>query len=184
MSRIGRAPITIPSGVNVQVKDGHVSVKGPKGQLERTVNPEMTINLDGDTLTVERPSDEKNHRAQHGLTRSLIANMVIGVSNGFTKGLEISGVGYRAQKQGEKLVLSVGYSHPVEVNPPDGISFTLETPTRLAVVGIDKELVGETAAQIRRVRPPEPYKGKGIRYAGEVIRRKAGKAGKAGGKKK
>jgi large subunit ribosomal protein L6 len=184
MSRIGRAPIPVPAGVTVDIQPGLVRVKGPKGQLERKVHPEIEIQLKDGTLTVVRPDDEKEHRAQHGLTRTLIANMVTGVTTGFSKYLEMSGVGYRAQLQGQKLVLQVGYSHPVEVEPPAGITFVVETPTRFAVQGIDKELVGQTAANIREVRPPEPYKGKGIRYQGEVIRRKAGKAGKAGGKKK
>ena len=184
MSRIGRAPIPVPAGVTVEIQPGLVRVKGPKGQLERKVNPDLEIHLKDGTLTVARPDDEKEHRAQHGLTRTLIANMVTGVTSGFSKYLEMSGVGYRAQLQGQKLVLQVGYSHPVEVEPPQGITFVVETPTRFAVQGIDKELVGQTAANIRDVRPPEPYKGKGIRYQGEVIRRKAGKAGKAGGKKK
>ncbi|MFN8532067.1 MAG: 50S ribosomal protein L6 [Dehalococcoidia bacterium] len=184
MSRIGRAPIAVPAGVNVTVDDGLVRVKGPKGELQRQVSPKMEIALEAGTLTVARPDDEKENRAQHGLTRTLIANMVTGVTNGFAKNLEMSGVGYRAQLQGAKLVLQVGYSHPIEVEAPAGITFVVEAPTRFSVQGIDKELVGQTAANIREVRPPEPYKGKGIRYQGEVIRRKAGKAGKAGGKKK
>ncbi|MCS6802373.1 MAG: 50S ribosomal protein L6 [Chloroflexota bacterium] len=184
MSRIGRQPIPVPPGVTVDIQPGFVRVKGPKGQLERRVNPDLQVRLENGVLTVSRPDDEKEHRAQHGLTRTLIANMVTGVTTGFTKYLEMSGVGYRAQLQGQRLVLQVGYSHPVEIDPPQGITFLVESPTRFAVQGIDKELVGQVAANIRAVRPPEPYKGKGIRYQGEVIRRKAGKAGKAGGKKK
>ena len=180
MSRIGRMPIPLPSGVEVTQQGATLSVKGPLGTLERTIHPEMTVERGEGELRVVRPSDEPRHRALHGLTRTLVNNMVVGVTTGFTKGLEISGVGYRAQLQGTKLVLALGYSHPVEVDPPDGISFQVETPTRLAVVGADKELVGQTAAFIRSRRKPEPYKGKGIRYAGEQILRKAGKAGKVG----
>ncbi|MEX0625205.1 MAG: 50S ribosomal protein L6 [Chloroflexota bacterium] len=180
MSRIGRMPIPLPSGVVVTQEGASLSVRGPLGTLERTIHPEMVIERGDSELRVVRPSDEPRHRALHGLTRTLVNNMVVGVTTGFTKGLEISGVGYRAQLQGTKLVLALGYSHPVEVDPPEGISFQLETPTRLAVVGADKELVGQTAAYIRSRRKPEPYKGKGIRYAGEQILRKAGKAGKVG----
>jgi large subunit ribosomal protein L6 len=180
MSRIGRMPIPLPSGVEVKQDGATLSVKGPLGTLERTIHPEMAVEQADGELRVVRPSDEPRHRALHGLTRTLVNNMVVGVTTGFTKGLEISGVGYRAQLQGTKLVLALGYSHPVEVDPPDGISFQVETPTRLAVVGADKELVGQTAAFIRSRRKPEPYKGKGIRYAGEQILRKAGKAGKVG----
>jgi large subunit ribosomal protein L6 len=174
-------PITIPAGVEVTVDGQHVLVKGPLGTLERDVHPEMTLVQEDGVLRVERPSDAPRHRALHGLTRSLVANMVTGVTSGFTKVLEISGVGYRAQLQGETLVLALGFSHPVEVAPPPGISFAVETPTRLTVSGPDRELVGQVAAAIRARRKPEPYKGKGIRYAGEQIRRKAGKAGKVGG---
>jgi large subunit ribosomal protein L6 len=181
MSRIGRMPITIPAGVEVTLDGQHVLVKGPLGTLERDVHPEMTLVQEDGVLRVERPSDAPRHRALHGLTRSLVANMVTGVTSGFTKVLEISGVGYRAQLQGETLVLALGFSHPVEVAPPPGISFVVETPTRLTVSGPDRELVGQVAAAIRARRKPEPYKGKGIRYAGEQIRRKAGKAGKVGG---
>jgi large subunit ribosomal protein L6 len=181
MSRIGRLPIPIPDGVEVALEGQHVRVTGPLGTLERDLHPEMTIVQEDGMLRIERPSDEPRHRALHGLTRSLVANMVTGVTSGFTKVLEISGVGYRAQLQGDMLVLALGFSHPVEITPPDGISFNVETPTRLAVTGADRELVGQVAAAIRARRKPEPYKGKGIRYAGEQIRRKAGKAGKVGG---
>ena len=183
MSRIGRMPIALPAGVEVVQEGSLIRVRGPLGELEREIHPEMTVERTDGSLRVIRPSDEPRHRALHGLTRSLVANMVTGVTTGFTKALEISGVGYRAQLQGTKLVLALGYSHPVEVNPPDGISFQLETPTKVAVFGADKELVGQTAAYIRARRKPEPYKGKGIRYAGEVVLRKAGKAGKVGGAK-
>ncbi len=181
MSRIGRLPIPIPDGVEIALEGQHVRISGPLGTLERDVHPEMTLVQEDGVLRVERPSDAPRHRALHGLTRSLVANMVTGVTSGFTKVLEISGVGYRAQLQGEMLVLALGFSHPVEVTPPDGITFSVETPTRLAVTGPDRELVGQVAAAIRARRKPEPYKGKGIRYAGEQIRRKAGKAGKVGG---
>jgi large subunit ribosomal protein L6 len=181
MSRIGRMPIALPSGVEVTQEGRRLLVKGPLGTLEREIHPEMQIERDDGQLRVVRPSDQPRHRALHGLTRSLVNNMVTGVTTGFTKNLEISGVGYRAQLQGTKLVLALGYSHPVEVDPPTGIEFRLETPTRLAVFGADKELVGQIAAYIRSRRKPEPYKGKGIRYAGEQVLRKAGKAGKVGG---
>lgn len=181
MSRIGRMPIALPAGVEV-VQDGTLlRVTGPLGTLERQIHPEMRVEREDGSLRVVRPSDQPRHRALHGLTRTLVQNMVTGVTTGFTKNLEIAGVGYRAQLQGEKLVLSLGYSHPVEVAPPPGIRFTVDTPTRLAVSGPDKELVGQVAAYIRARRKPEPYKGKGIRYAGEQILRKAGKAGKVGG---
>ena len=183
MSRIGRMPIALPAGVEVVQEGSLIRVRGPLGELQREIHPEVTVERTDGSLRVIRPSDEPRHRALHGLTRSLVANMVTGVTTGFTKALEISGVGYRAQLQGTKLVLALGYSHPVEVNPPDGISFQLETPTKVAVFGADKELVGQTAAYIRARRKPEPYKGKGIRYAGEVVLRKAGKAGKVGGAK-
>ena len=181
MSRIGRMPIPLPSGVEVAQEGTRLRVKGPLGTLEREIHPEMTVEREDGTIRVVRPSDEPRHRALHGLTRTLVNNMVTGVATGFTKNLEISGVGYRAQLQGPKLVLALGYSHPVEVDPPAGIEFRVETPTRLSVFGADKELVGQTAAFIRAKRKPEPYKGKGIRYAGEQILRKAGKAGKVGG---
>jgi large subunit ribosomal protein L6 len=181
MSRIGRLPIQLPANVELTQEGRLLRVKGPLGELEREIHPEMRIERNDGEVLVVRPSDEPRHRALHGLTRSLINNMVTGVTSGFTRGLEISGVGYRATLQGQKLVLSLGYSHPVEVDPPAGIEFRVETPTRLAVFGADKELVGQTAAYIRSRRKPEPYKGKGIRYAGEQILRKAGKAGKVGG---
>jgi large subunit ribosomal protein L6 len=191
MSRIGRAPIPVPPKVQVNWDDGNlVTVKGPRGELSYQIDPELTLKLENGTLTVSRPSDSKEHKAKHGLYRSLVNNMVVGVTNGYTKQLEIHGVGYRAAKMGESLVIQVGYSHPVEVQPPGGISFTIDgvdpatKATKISVAGIDKQLVGEVAANIRRIRKPEPYKGKGIRYAGEAIRRKAGKAGKVGGKKK
>jgi large subunit ribosomal protein L6 len=173
-------PIPLPDGVEVTQEGSHLRVKGPLGTLERTIHPEMKVEREDGTLRVVRPTDEPRHRALHGLTRSLVNNMITGVATGFTKNLEISGVGYRAQLQGTKLVLALGYSHPVEVDPPAGIEFRVETPTRLAVFGADKELVGQTAAYIRSQRKPEPYKGKGIKYAGEQILRKAGKAGKVG----
>ncbi|MCX7623258.1 MAG: 50S ribosomal protein L6 [Thermomicrobium sp.] len=179
MSRIGKRPIPIPPGVDVQISEGLVRVSGPKGQLELKVHPKMIVQRVDGTIRVQRPSDERFFKQLHGLYRTLIANMVQGVTEGFRKDLEIHGVGYRAALEGKTLVLNVGYSHPVRIEPPPGISFVVESPTRIGVVGIDKQLVGEIAAQIRRVRPPEPYQGKGIRYAGEVIRRKAGKAGKA-----
>jgi len=174
-------PIPLPDGVEVKQDGKHLSVKGPLGTLERELHSEMKLERDDGVLRVVRPTDEPRHRALHGLTPSLVSNMVTGVTTGFTKNLEISGVGYRAQLQGAKLVLALGYSHPVEVDPPAGIEFRVETPTRLGVFGADKELVGQMAAFIRSKRKPEPYKGKGIRYAGEQILRKAGKAGKVGG---
>ena len=182
MSRIGRMPIALPQGVEVNQEGRQLIVKGPLGELSRELHPEMKLEREDEELRIVRPSDEPRHRALHGLTRTLVNNMITGVTTGFTKGLEISGVGYRAQLQGTKLVLALGYSHPVEITPPAGIEFRVETPTRLAVFGADKELVGQTAAYIRSRRKPEPYKGKGIRYAGEQILRKAGKAGKVGGK--
>jgi large subunit ribosomal protein L6 len=181
MSRIGRMPIPLPSGVEVTLEGSTLRVKGPLGTLERRIHPEIRVEREDGVIKVIRPTDEPRHRALHGLTRSLVNNMVNGVATGFTKNLEISGVGYRAQLQGTRLVLALGYSHPVEVNPPAGIEFRLESPTRLSVFGADKELVGQTAAHIRAQRKPEPYKGKGIRYAGEQVLRKAGKAGKVGG---
>jgi large subunit ribosomal protein L6 len=176
-------PITIPSSVEVTLDGSRVAVKGPKGELERVISPELRVVQEDGTLRVERPGDDKRSRELHGLTRTLLANMVTGVTEGYRKSLEITGVGYRAQLVGQKLQLNLGYSHPVEIDPPAGVSFEVENPVRLAVVGIDKELVGHVAARVRSTRKPEPYKGKGVRYAGEVIRRKAGKAGKIGGKK-
>lgn len=183
MSRIGRLPITVPSGVDVTIEGRRLTVKGPKGLLTRELHPDMTVSREDDKLVVTRPTEQKTHKQLHGLTRTLVNNMVVGVTDGYRKGLEITGVGYRAVKVGEKLQLSLGYSHQIEIDPPQGITFELENPTRLAVIGIDKELVGEIAAKVRSTRKPEPYKGKGVRYAGEQIRRKAGKAGKIGGKK-
>src|ERR687897_3043301 len=175
MSRIGRKPIEIPDGVTVSVTEGRVTVNGPKGELSQSVSPGMRIERSDGTLTVERPSDRGEHRSLHGLTRSLIANMVEGVTRGFEKRLEIQGVGYRARLQGKALELALGYSHPVSIPPPDGIEFEVPQQTEIIVRGIDKQLVGETAAGIRKQRPPEPYKGKGIRYRGEYVRRKVGK---------
>ncbi len=180
MSRIGRLPIAIPAGVEVKIDGNVVTVKGPKGQLTKELHPEMIIEQADGAIVVKRPSDDKKHRSLHGLTRTLIANMVQGVTEGFSRNLEIVGVGYRAAKQGNKLVLSLGYSHPIEVEPPSGIEIDVPTPTKITVRGIDKELVGQIAANIRDFRRPEPYLGKGIRYEGERIRRKAGKAGRVG----
>lgn len=179
MSRIGRMPIPLPQGVTVDVKKNTVRVKGPKGELLRTFDPDIIVKLEDNQVVVHRPTDNRRHRALHGLTRALLNNMVVGVSQGYVRRLQIEGVGYRAQMEGENLVLNVGYSHPVVIEPPAGISFEVEKGYRgISVLGIDKELVGEITARIRRVRPPEPYKGKGIRYEGEHVRRKAGKAGK------
>jgi large subunit ribosomal protein L6 len=179
MSRIGRAPIPVPSGVEVTVADRHVTVKGPQGTLERDLPGLITVRQEDSTLLVERPNDERQNKALHGLTRSLVANMVTGVSAGFTKELEIVGVGYRATSQGpEKIEFALGFSHSVPVQAPPGITFDVPQPTRVIVRGIDKELVGQVAANIRKLRKPEPYKGKGVRYAGEVVLRKAGKAAK------
>lgn len=180
MSRIGKMPIAIPSGVDVQLSGNVIRVKGPKGSLERELHPEMQVTVEDGQIVVNRPSDEKHHRSLHGLTRTLIANMVHGVTEGFEKRLEIHGVGYRAAKQGNKLVLTVGHSHPVEFEQPQGIEIEVPAPNRITVRGIDKEQVGELAANIRAVRKPEPYLGKGIRYEGERIHRKAGKAGRVG----
>ena len=183
MSRIGRAPIEIPAGVTVKVSEENlVSVKGPKGELSRQIHQDMKVNVEGNVLTVVRPSDDKTHRSLHGLSRTLINNMVVGVTEGFTKTLEINGVGYRATKQGKNLNLALGFSHPVIVESPAGISFDVPSATSITVSGIDKELVGAMAAKIRSFREPEPYKGKGIKYAGEHIRRKEGKAGAKGKK--
>ena len=179
MSRIGRAPVTIPAGVTVTVgAENLVTVKGPKGELTNKFNTAMTITVEGNTLTVTRPDDEKENRAIHGLTRTLINNMVVGVTEGYSKTLEINGVGYRAEKQGKKLVLNLGYSHPIFFEETADIKFDLPNNTTIVVSGINKQIVGEIAAQIRSKRPPEPYLGKGIKYTGERIRRKAGKAGK------
>ena len=179
MSRIGRMPIAVPAGVTVDIAENNkVTVKGPKGTLERVLPAEMEIKLDGDTLTVSRPNDLKKMRSLHGLTRTLLHNMIVGVTDGFSKDLEVNGVGYRAQKQGKTLVLSLGYSHPVEMVDPEGVTTTLEGQNVIIVSGIDKEKVGQYAAEIRDKRRPEPYKGKGIKYADEVIRRKVGKTGK------
>ena len=179
MSRIGRLPITVPQGVEVKIDGTYVRVKGPKGTMEHTFPVDMQIAMEGNTLTVQRPTDERTHRALHGMTRALINNMVVGVSKGYERVLEINGVGYRAEIDGSNLVLYVGYSHPVVVPPPEGISFESDTRTRqIKVMGYDKQVVGQVAADIRKVRPPEPYHEKGIKYLGERIRRKAGKAGK------
>ena len=183
MSRIGRLPITVPSGVDVSLDGSTITVSGPRGTLTRTLTPRISVVREDGRIVVSRPSEDKTSKSLHGLTRTLVANMVEGVTNGYRKPLEITGVGYRAALSGKKLLLNLGYSHPIEIDPPGGISFEVESPTKLAVVGIDKELVGQIAAEVRSKRKPEPYKGKGVRYAGEVIRRKAGKAGKVGGKK-
>lgn len=178
MSRIGRKPIAVPAGVSISLNDSVITVKGPKGSLSRNLHKDMKINVAENEIVVERPSDNKLHRSLHGTTRSVISNMVSGVTEGYAKTLELVGVGYRANKSGEKIVLSVGYSHPVEIAPNNGIEFELPSQTKIIVRGIDKELVGETAAKIRSVREPEPYKGKGIKYEGERILRKEGKVGK------
>jgi len=175
MSRIGRKPIPIPDAVSVEVAPGRVSVKGPKGELEQQLSPDMAIERDDSAIVVKRPTDRGEHRALHGLTRSLIANMVEGVTDGFEKRLEIQGVGYRAQLKGKKLEMALGYSHPVSLEPPEGIEFEVPQPTEIIVRGIDKQLVGQVAADIRKRRPPEPYKGKGIRYRDEHVLRKVGK---------
>jgi large subunit ribosomal protein L6 len=179
MSRIGKAPITVPAGVDVTVDGRRIQVTGPKGTLEREIPGTITITRDGDTLVCERPNDENKTKAMHGLTRSLVNNMVIGVTDGFRKELEIVGVGYRAEAQGPNaLRLNLGFSHPVDVQAPEGVSFEVPAQTQVIVTGIDKEVVGQVAANIRSIRKPEPYKGKGVRYAGERVLRKAGKAGK------
>jgi large subunit ribosomal protein L6 len=177
MSRIGKKPVPVPANVTVTIDGSHVVVKGPKGQLERTFRPEMTIEQKDGELLVTRPSDSKEHRSVHGLTRALLANMVAGVTDGYRKTLEIIGVGYRAEKKGNNLVLTVGYSHQVTYPQPEGIALSTTSPTVVVIEGIDKAKVGQVAAELRAVRPPEPYKGKGIRYQGEQVRRKAGKAG-------
>ena len=177
MSRIGRKPISLPAGVEVKVDGNVVTVKGPKGELTQAIPAEISVVLEDGVLRVERSSDAKKHRALHGLSRALLANMVTGVTAGFEKKMEMVGVGYRAQMQGKKLVINIGFSHPVEVEAPAGIEFEVPAPTKITVKGIDKQLVGNTAAHIRAIREPEPYKGKGIKYENEVVRRKAGKAG-------
>lgn len=179
MSRIGKAPISLPKGVNIDLKGTGLTVKGPKGTLTQNFHPEMEINLDEGVLTVHRPSDSRDHRSLHGLTRALINNMVIGVSDGYSKTLQIEGVGYRATMEGKALVLNVGHSHPIHFDPEGDLEFEVEDRGKtIKISGVDKQLVGEYAARIRKSRPPEPYKGKGIRYKGEYVRRKAGKAGK------
>jgi large subunit ribosomal protein L6 len=175
MSRIGKKPIEVPSGVEIDIRPGRVIVKGPKGTLEQTISPDMTVKLDDGTVTVTRPTDRGPHRSLHGLTRTLVANMVEGVTNGFSKRLEIQGVGYRAIMRGSSIDFALGYSHGITVDPPAGIEFEVPLPTQVIVRGIDKQAVGQVAADIRRLRPPEPYKGKGIRYQGEVVQRKVGK---------
>ncbi len=183
MSRIGNKPIPVPTGVTINQSGDTVSVDGPRGQLSASFHPEIRVELEDSVLRVYRPNDDRQYKALHGLTRSLLANMVTGVTDGFKKEMELVGVGYRVLQSGSNITLQLGYSHPIEVEPPDGITFTVAGATRLAVEGIDKQLVGEVAAKIRRYRPPEPYKGKGVRYAGEIVRRKAGKSGKIGSKK-
>ncbi len=184
MSRIGRMPVTVPAGVKVKIKGSEVTVEGSKGKLTREFHPDINIKEESGKLIVSRPTDNRQHRALHGLSRSLLANMVDGVTKGFEKNLELSGVGYRAQKTGDKLTLQIGYSHPVEFDPPKGIDITVDGNTKIRVSGIDKELVGETAAEIRRIRIPDAYKGKGVKYAGEKLRLKPGKAGKTATKGK
>ena len=178
MSRIGNKPITVPNGVDIKIENNHITVKGPKGTLERTIEPEISVKLEDNVLTVSRDSDERRSKSLHGLTRTLINNMIMGVQQEFTRELQINGVGYRVQKQGNNLNLTLGYSHPVIFKAPEGISFDVPNPNTIIVKGIDKELVGQTAADIRTKRPPEVYRGKGIKYAEEVIRRKEGKTGK------
>jgi large subunit ribosomal protein L6 len=178
MSRIGKLPIPVPGTVKVEVTGNHVSVEGPRGRLERAVPAQVSVKVDNGTVVCERPTDSREHRSLHGLTRTLVANMVTGVSEGFTKHLELVGVGYRVQKQGDDLLLNLGFSHPVKYPARGGVSFDVADPTHFSVSGISKEEVGQVAAEIRKIRPPEPYKGKGVMYRGERIRRKAGKAGK------
>jgi len=178
MSRIGKKPITIPAGVDVKINGSEVTVKGPKGELKNTFNPDISIAIEGTEIIVTRPSDEKNHRSLHGLTRTLIANMVEGVTNGYTKELEVNGVGYRVQKQGKDLVMNLGYSHQVIMPEVAGITIEVPAPNKIIISGADKQQVGQFAAEVREKRPPEPYKGKGIKYVGEYIRRKEGKAAK------
>jgi len=179
MSRIGRAPIPVPDGVDVQLNDRRITVRGPRGTLEQTLPPDMVVRQDEGVISVERPDDARQHRALHGLTRSLVNNMVVGVTQGYQRDLEIVGVGYRAAAQSPgRIELALGFSHPVVVEAPEGVTFEVPAPTRISVKGNDKQAVGQVAANIRRIRKPEPYKGKGVRYAGEVVRRKAGKAAK------
>ena len=178
MSRIGKLPIEVPGAVKVALEPGHVKVEGPKGKLERTLPSEITLRMSDGHIICERPSDDYKHRALHGLVRSLVANMITGVNEGYTKHLELVGVGYRVAKQGEEITLSLGFSHPIKFKPPAGVTIEVQDQTKFSVVGIEKEAVGQVAADIRRFRPPEPYKGKGVMYRGEKIRRKAGKAGK------
>ncbi len=182
MSRIGKMPITVPAGVTVTIENNHVTVKGPKGELSRQINKNMKLTMDNGVITVERPDDEKENRSLHGLSRTLINNMIVGVTQGFSKTLEINGVGYRAAKQGQNINFTLGFSHPVVKEPPAGITFEVPAPNKIVVSGADKEVVGAVAAEIRTLRPPEPYKGKGIRYEGEHVRRKIGKAGAKGKK--
>ncbi len=182
MSRIGKMPITVPAGVTVTIENNFVTVKGPKGELSRQINKDMKLTMDNGVITVERPSDEKEHRSLHGLSRTLINNMIVGVTQGFSKTLEINGVGYRAAKQGQNINFTLGFSHPVVKEPPAGITFEVPAPNKIVVSGANKEVVGAVAAEIRTLRPPEPYKGKGIRYEGEHVRRKVGKAGAKGKK--
>ena len=178
MSRIGKLPISVPGTVKVELDGNHLRVEGPRGALERALPPQITLRVEDGTIVCERPTDGREHRSMHGLTRTLVSNMVTGVSQGFTKELQLVGVGYRAQKQGNDLVLSLGFSHPVRFSPPEGITIDVPEPTRFVVSGASRESVGQVAAELRRFRPPEPYKGKGVMYVGERIRRKAGKAGK------
>ena len=182
MSRIGKHPIAVPKGVSVTIDGNTIKVKGPKGELERKIHPEMKIALENEQVTVSRPSEEANHKALHGLSRTLVANMVEGVTNGFKKQLDITGVGYKAEARPYGLQLALGFSHPVEYRAPKGIKLSAPVPTQIVIEGANKEIVGQVAAELRSLRPPEPYKGKGIKYAGEQVRRKAGKAGKAGAK--
>jgi large subunit ribosomal protein L6 len=177
MSRIGKLPVVVPAGVTVKVEGNTVSVKGPKGELKRTIHPEMKVSMEGSTITVERPSDEQNHKALHGLSRTLIANMVEGCAKGYVKQLEINGVGFKAEPKPFGLQLALGFSHQVQYKAPAGIKLSAPQPTSVVIEGADKEKVGQVASEIRALRPPEPYKGKGIKYVGEVVRRKAGKAG-------
>jgi len=178
MSRIGRKPIPLPKGVEISISGAHVVVKGPKGSLERDIHPDLSVKVEAEELLVERPTDGREHRSLHGLTRSLLANMVTGVTDGFSKSLEINGVGYRANAKGKDIEFALGYSHPVHFPAPEGITLTVEGTNKVTVSGTDNQLVGQIAANIRELRPPEPYKGKGIKYEGERIRRKAGKAAK------